>query len=163
MVGSVMLVADSRSLEGGARFMVSGRPRGDPCMHVAGVKEPTPVSDGRLALVTGGAGFIGSNLVELLLRLGFRVRVFDNLSTGFREYVPADDERVEFIEGDVRQFAEVEKAVEGVAVVFHLAAMSKVAPSLKDPSMVGDPGPGGDDSERLKAHAGWFQTVHMTV
>ena len=105
-------------------------------MNRRGSKEPTPVNDARLALVTGGAGFIGSNLVELLLELGFRVRVFDNLSTGFRSYVPADDPRVEFVEGDVRDYAEVEKAVMDVAVVFHLAAMSKVAPSLKDPSMV---------------------------
>ena len=116
--------------------MENGSVRADPCRNQEGPNEPAKVTDGRLALVTGGAGFIGSNLLELLLELGFRVRVLDNLSTGFKSYVPTEDERVEFIEGDVRNYAEVEKAVEGVAVVFHLAAMSKVAPSLKDPSMV---------------------------
>jgi|AntAceMinimDraft_5_1070358.scaffolds.fasta_scaffold119247_1 hypothetical protein len=116
--------------------MGSGRRSGDPCRGSEGVAEPSPVTDARLALVTGGAGFIGSNLVELLLALGFTVRVFDNLSTGHEGFVPVDDERVEFMHGDVRNFEEVQRAMGGVAVVFHLAAMSKVAPSLKDPSMV---------------------------
>ena len=141
LIGSIVLVGDTSGFGGKARLggftmMGGGSPRDDPCRSKEGAREPAPVTDARLALVTGGAGFIGSNLVEMLLKLGFKVRVFDNLSTGFKEYVPTDDERVEFVEGDVREYAAVEKAVEGVAVVFHLAAMSKVAPSLKDPSMV---------------------------
>ena len=107
----------------------------DPCASVrVGEKLPTRAPDGELALVTGGAGFIGSTLAELLLSLGFRVRVLDNLSTGDRSYVP---EGAEFVEGDVRDYEAVESAVSGgVAVVFHLAAMSKVEPSLGDPKMI---------------------------
>ena len=107
----------------------------DPCASVrVGEKLPTRAPDGELALVTGGAGFIGSTLAELLLSLGSRVRVLDNLSTGDRSYVP---EGAEFVEGDVRDYEAVESAVSGgVAVVFHLAAMSKVEPSLGDPKMI---------------------------
>lgn len=78
-------------------------------------------------LVTGGAGFIGSHLVERLVALGHKVRVLDNLSQGHREWVhPA----AEFIEGDITDSALCRRVCEGVAGVFHLAAMSKVAPSI---------------------------------
>lgn len=80
-----------------------------------------------IMLVTGGAGFIGSHLVERLVQLGHRVRVLDNLSQGRREWVhPA----AEFIEGDITDLSLCRRACLGTAGVFHLAAMSKVAPSI---------------------------------
>ena len=128
----------------------------DPCAgeRASGSGDPGR-GDGVVALVTGGAGFIGSHLADELLRLGYRVRVLDNLSTGKAEYV---DSRVDFIDGDVRDADAVNRAMrpwgaagtfespqkvaasvqsgDAVAVVFHLAAMSKVGPSLNDPDMV---------------------------
>ena len=78
-------------------------------------------------LVTGGAGFIGSHLVERLVQLGHRVRVLDNLTQGNREWVHPD---AEFLEGDITNLALCRQSCAGVAGVFHLAAMSKVAPSI---------------------------------
>jgi nucleoside-diphosphate-sugar epimerase len=78
-------------------------------------------------LVTGGAGFIGSHLAEALLARGYRVRVLDNLSQGQREWVPSD---AEFIEGDITRVEDCNEACAGMTGVFHLAAMSRVAPSL---------------------------------
>jgi nucleoside-diphosphate-sugar epimerase len=78
-------------------------------------------------LVTGGAGFIGSHLVARLVALGHQVRVLDNLTQGKREWVhPAS----EFIEGDITNLPLCRQACEGVSGVFHMAAMSKVAPSI---------------------------------
>ena len=73
----------------------------------------------RHALVTGGAGFIGSNLVELLLRHGHGVTVLDDLSSGYRENLHAG---ARFIEGDVRGEGAVDAAIAGADAVFHLAA-----------------------------------------
>lgn len=78
-------------------------------------------------LVTGGAGFIGSHLVEKLISLGHRVRVLDNLAYGNRADV---SEKAEFMEGDIRDLDSCKKAMEGMDGVFHMAAMSRVAPSL---------------------------------
>jgi len=86
-----------------------------------------------LCLVTGGAGFIGSNLVRELLSRGFGVRVLDNLSTGRRENLSDVDGDVEVIEGDVRHLATVGRATEGVARVFHEAAIPSVARSVAAP------------------------------
>lgn len=81
-------------------------------------------------LVTGGAGFIGSHLVEALLARGDAVRVLDNLSTGKRERVPA---AVEFVAGDLTNPVDVRRAVDGREVVFHCAALPRVQLSLEKP------------------------------
>src|SRR5437764_7640890 len=82
------------------------------------------------ALVTGGAGFIGSNLADRLLGDGYEVRVLDNLSTGFADNAPAD---AELVEGDIRDEATVRAAVAGVDVVFHQAAHRAVLQSVQNP------------------------------
>jgi UDP-glucose 4-epimerase len=86
-----------------------------------------------LSLVTGGAGFIGSNLVRRLLEVGYDVRVLDDLSTGSLGNL--DDLRgdIELLVGDVRNVAAVEQAVAGADFVFHLAALPSVARSVADP------------------------------
>ncbi|NJN81992.1 MAG: SDR family oxidoreductase [Caldilineaceae bacterium] len=84
-------------------------------------------------LVTGGAGFIGSNLVEALLARGERVRVLDNLSTGRAENLAAMLDQIEFIEGDIRSYHLVAEAVEGVDFVLHQAALPSVPRSVRDP------------------------------
>ena len=83
-------------------------------------------------LVTGGAGFIGSHLSERLLAAGRRVRILDNLSTGKRSNLPSD-ERLEFIEGDVRDPSQVDRAVAGAQAIYHLAAVASVQASVDDP------------------------------
>jgi UDP-glucose 4-epimerase len=83
------------------------------------------------ALVTGGAGFIGSNLVRLLLEKGFRTRVLDNLTTGYAKNLAHID--IEFVQGDVRDVRTVENALKGIDVVFHLAASIGNVKSLSNP------------------------------
>ncbi len=87
---------------------------------------------GKHALVTGGAGFIGSHVVDALLARGARVTVIDNFSTGFREFVPAR-EGLRVIEADLLEKASVEDAMRGVEFVFHLAANADIKDNLKDP------------------------------
>ncbi|MBJ2198863.1 NAD-dependent epimerase/dehydratase family protein [Pseudomonas carnis] len=84
-------------------------------------------------LVTGGAGFIGSHLVDALLAGGYWVRVLDNLSTGKRSNLPLDNERFELLEGDVANAEEVARAVVGMTAVVHLAAVASVQASVDDP------------------------------
>ncbi|HEY7678818.1 MAG TPA: SDR family oxidoreductase [Candidatus Methylomirabilis sp.] len=84
-------------------------------------------------LVTGGAGFIGSNIAHELVRRGHRVRVLDNFATGRRANLTGIEDRVELIEGDLRLPADVEKAVEGVEVVLHQGALGSVPRSVADP------------------------------
>ena len=83
-------------------------------------------------LVTGGAGFIGSNLVDALLARGYSVRVLDNLSTGKRNNLPQHG-RLELIVGDVADSSCVRRAVQGCAAVVHLAAVASVQASVEDP------------------------------
>ncbi len=83
-------------------------------------------------LVTGGAGFIGSNLVEALLGRGETVRVLDNFSMGRRENLNFGD-KVEVIEGDIRDAATCARACRDVNIVFHLAALGSVPRSVEDP------------------------------
>jgi nucleoside-diphosphate-sugar epimerase len=82
-------------------------------------------------LVTGGAGFIGSNLVHALLERGDEVRVLDNFSTGHRRNLIGAD--VELVEGDLRSFERVSTATKGVEVVYHEGAMPSVPRSIQDP------------------------------
>jgi UDP-glucose 4-epimerase len=85
------------------------------------------------ALVTGGAGFIGSHLVGHLLARGWRVRVLDNFSTGKRENLSGLSGRLEILEGDLRDNALVRNSVKGVDVIFHEAAFVSVTQSMKEP------------------------------
>ena len=87
----------------------------------------------RSVLVTGGAGFIGSHLVDRLINLGARVRVLDNLSRGKRAYLKGSWDMIEFIEGDIRNTDDVSKALAGIETVFHLAANTSVPLSVEDP------------------------------
>lgn len=82
-------------------------------------------------LVTGGAGFIGSHLVDLLVLMGDEVVVLDNFSTGKRENIRGS--KVRLIEGDIRDDKCVSEAVKGVDTVFHQAALCSVARSIEDP------------------------------
>ena len=87
------------------------------------------------ALVTGGSGFIGSNLVELLLKEGVKVKVLDNLSSGHIEnisrFVSAGD--IEFIKGDVLDKETVDEATKDVDVVYHMAASVGRQRSIDNP------------------------------
>ena len=85
------------------------------------------------ALVTGGGGFIGSHLVERLLRDGLDARVLDNFATGHRANLAAVEADVELIEGDIQSYERVHNAVRGCEVVFHLAALPSVPRSIQDP------------------------------
>ena len=84
-------------------------------------------------LVTGGAGFIGSHIATALVKRGDRVRVLDNLSTGHRQNFAHIASQVEFIDGDLVNPRDVERAVHGVEVVFHQAALASVPHSVEAP------------------------------
>ncbi len=84
-------------------------------------------------LVTGGAGFIGSHLVERLHKLGYEIRVLDNLSSGRRENLAGVMGDVDFMYGDVRDVEQVRRAVLGVDAVIHIAALIDVEESVKNP------------------------------
>ncbi len=84
-------------------------------------------------LVTGGAGFIGSNLAEELIRQGARVNIIDNFTTGFRENLEEIQGDFEFIEGDINDDRAVARALDGVEIVFHQAALPSVPRSVEDP------------------------------
>ena len=85
-------------------------------------------------LVTGGAGFIGSNLADELIKQGAKVSIIDNLVTGFRENLEEIDGDFEFIEGDLNDDEALKKAVEGVEIVFHEAALPSVPRSVESPA-----------------------------
>jgi UDP-glucose 4-epimerase len=87
----------------------------------------------RLVLVTGGAGFIGSNLVQRLLERGDRVRVLDNFSSGNRRNLAPFLDDVEVVEGDLRSYERVHAAVRGSDLVFHQGALPSVPRSVQDP------------------------------
>lgn len=87
-----------------------------------------------LWLVTGGGGFIGSNLVHALVKGGRRVRVLDNFLTGFRENLAEVAGDIDLIEGDIRDPATCSRSCQGADAVFHLAAMPSVPASMADPA-----------------------------
>ncbi|NND96903.1 MAG: SDR family oxidoreductase [Pirellulaceae bacterium] len=92
---------------------------------------------GQLCLVTGGAGFIGSHLIDALRQQGAKVRVLDNLSTGFRKNLEHldDDSAVELIQGDASDAGVVRAATRDVDIVFHQAAMASVPRSMREPAL----------------------------
>ena len=85
------------------------------------------------ALVTGGGGFIGSNVVRALLARGDDIRVLDNFSTGSRANLAGLERDVQLVEGDLRSYERVHAAVRGVEVVFHQGALPSVPRSVQDP------------------------------
>ncbi|OGS19486.1 MAG: Vi polysaccharide biosynthesis protein VipB/TviC [Elusimicrobia bacterium RIFOXYA2_FULL_50_26] len=84
-------------------------------------------------LVTGGAGFIGSNIVEELLRKKHKVRVLDNFSTGKMEHIRPFLKGIELVRGDLRKNTDLVKALKGIDYVFHQAALRSVPRSVDDP------------------------------
>ena len=100
----------------------------------------TPILSGTRVLVTGGAGFIGSNLAERLLAQDNEVVVLDNFSTGKRENVAPflDHPRFTLIEGDIRSMETCRKAVDGARYVLHHAALGSVPLSIDDPALAAD-------------------------
>jgi len=89
-------------------------------------------------LVTGGAGFIGSNIVEELVKRSHEVRVADNFITGKRENIESLLGSIEFLEEDLRDYETCQRAVSGVDFVLHQAALPSVPRSLEDPILVND-------------------------
>ena len=94
-------------------------------------------------LVTGGAGFIGSHLVEALARAGEPVRVLDDLSSGREENLAEVRGRVELVRGSVADAAAVRRALAGVRRVFHLAARPSVQKSFEEPELAHEVNAGG--------------------
>lgn len=84
-------------------------------------------------LITGGAGFIGSNLADELIRQGARVSIIDNFTTGFRENLDEIKGDFDFIDGDINDDKAVLKAIDGAEVVFHQAALPSVPRSVENP------------------------------
>lgn len=98
------------------------------------------IDKNKLFLVTGGAGFIGSNICEMLLHMGYRVRCLDNLATGSMENIQdyLEDEKFEFVIGDIRNLLDCEKSMQGIDYVLHQAALGSVPRSLKEPLLYCD-------------------------
>jgi len=89
-------------------------------------------------LITGGAGFIGSHIVEELIRYQQEVRVLDNFSSGTKRNLENVIDRIELIEGDIRDPSDVQRAMKGVRYVLHQAALCSVPRSIEDPAYTND-------------------------
>ncbi|MBL7071883.1 MAG: SDR family oxidoreductase [Candidatus Omnitrophica bacterium] len=89
-------------------------------------------------LVTGGAGFIGSNIVEELLKKGHKVKIIDSFITGTRENIEPFKNDIELIEDDIRNIDAVKKAAKGADYVLHQAALRSVPKSVDDPTLTND-------------------------
>lgn len=89
-------------------------------------------------LVTGGAGFIGSNIASELLEKGYSVRILDNFSSGKRENLKGMENDIELIEGDIRSYHIVQDSLKDIDIVLHQAALPSVPRSIKDPITTND-------------------------
>lgn len=108
-------------------------------LEASGLRHAFAAAPSRQWLVTGGAGFIGSHLVETLLQLGQSVRALDNFATGYERNLeaacadPGADSQFELIRGDIRDASVCEAACQGVDIVLHQAALGSVPRSIADP------------------------------
>jgi UDP-glucose 4-epimerase len=95
----------------------------------------TGPSKTKKAVVTGGAGFIGSHLAEVLVSKGYQVTIIDNLSTGKIENIAEllKEDSVEFVKGSITELALMQKLVQGAKYIFHQAALARVPRSIEDP------------------------------
>jgi nucleoside-diphosphate-sugar epimerase len=103
----------------------------------------SPSLNSRKVVVTGGAGFIGSHIVERLLSLGADVTVLDNLATGNLDNLRDVIDDIEFIDSDIRDIETIKRAVVGADTVFHEAALGSVPRSVDDPGTSNDVNVGG--------------------
>ncbi len=94
-------------------------------------------------LVTGGAGFIGSNIAGELLKLGHNIKIIDNFSTGRRINLKKINSEIEVIEGDIRSYHTVAQAVNGIEIILHQAALPSVPRSIIDPITTNEVNVGG--------------------
>jgi UDP-glucose 4-epimerase len=111
------------------------------------------------SLVTGGAGFIGHHLVRALLERGDDVRVLDSFATGSRQRLESVRGRIDLIEGDIRSTDDLDRAMDGCAIVFHLAAIPSVQRSMLDPRMTHDVNVTGTIEVALAAHRAGVRRV----
>jgi nucleoside-diphosphate-sugar epimerase len=110
------------------------------------------VVEKKFYLVTGGAGFIGSHIVEALVKRGDRVRVFDNLLTGKLANLAHVAGKIDFIEGDIRDYQAIRRALADVEIVFHEAAIPSVPRSINEPNLNHDVNINGTFNLLLAAH-----------
>ena len=118
-----------------------------------------------LFLVTGGAGFIGSNLCEAILSMGHRVRVLDNLSTGYARNIEGfrDNPKFEFIEGNIRDAALCEHVCQGADYVLHQAAAVSVPESIEQPGGLYTDEHHGDGQYDGGGGEKWGEEIHLCV
>jgi nucleoside-diphosphate-sugar epimerase len=117
------------------------------------------VGDRKLYLVTGGAGFIGSHIAEALVKRGASVRVLDNLLTGHLENLKLIADKIEFIEGDIRDYATTLRASKDASVVFHEAAVPSVPRSVAEPALNHDINVNGTFNVLMAAREAGVQRV----